>query len=36
VRLGLERCEQMLYLVHLQTAERLRATLLEAASTSTR
>ncbi|HEY1394752.1 MEDS domain-containing protein [Roseateles sp.] len=30
VRLGLERHEQMLYLVHLQTAERLRATLLEA------
>lgn len=30
VRLGIERHEKMLYLVHLQTAERLRATLMDA------
>ena len=30
VRLGVERHEKMLYLVHLQTAERLRSTLLDA------
>ncbi|ANH66828.1 MEDS domain-containing protein [Mitsuaria sp. 7] len=30
VRLGMERHEKMLYLVHLQTAERLRATLIDA------
>ena len=30
VRLGIERHEKMLYLVHLQTADRLRSTLLDA------
>lgn len=30
VRLGVERHEKMLYLVHLQTADRLRTTLLDA------